>query len=102
MQDRLKELAQRCTLLEKQQEERKEELAKLEEDLVTGKAEHGKLAAQAQELRDKRLFEESRLRARGLELHSRVLQVSQENNRLEVLRRDEDLQISRNQETILE
>merc|ERR1711977_297586 len=78
------------------------ELAKLEEDLVTGKAEHGKLAAQAQELRDKRLFEESRLRARGLELHSRVLQVSQENNRLEVLRRDEDLQISRNQETILE
>merc|ERR1711879_893888 len=65
-------------------------------------ADHGKLAAQAQELRDKRLFEESRLRARVLELHSRVLQVSQENNRLEILRRDEESQLARNQETIQE
>jgi len=61
---------------------------------------HGE--AQLRSVQEQNLAEECRLRARDLELHGRVMTLTQENSRLETQRRFEQQQLSRNNALIEE
>lgn len=81
-------------------EEKQEEWDEIKVQLDEGKDEHRQVKMQLRTLREQWISEESRLGTRQNDLHTRVIQLTAENHRLEKLRGEEELQLGKQRAAI--
>lgn len=99
------QLGQQETHLEVLRQEHKAKIQDLDEvhsELQTGKTEQQKVEAQLKELRMQRLAEERRLRDRDVKLNEQLAVLGRENCRLEEQRHEEQQQLERGREHLME